>query len=274
IWASSRSSAAETIAVGQWPPILDASWWTILATVLLLLLNIGVPVAALIKSLREPLSLGHIWRVFEPQVTGAIFVACVAAALACVASFSAAGRWTRGLLLATGCTFLIGGQLLAIADIRIYNRPGLEWAYDAFPAPVFAYFGRFGWLALAASRATWSRPWQELRDMASIDGASTWRTALGVIWPLAWPVLLAGGLVVGALSMTEVPATVLLFPQHPMVLTPTLMTWVHMARFDPMIEASLIMMAAVLVPAVVAVLLTGLGLKLARRLTLPRAGGR
>ena len=161
--------------------------------------------------------------------------------------------------------FLVGGQLLAIADIRIYNRPGLQWAYDAFPAPVFAYFGRFGWLALAAGWATWSKPWAELRDIASIDGASKWRTAISVIWPLGWPSLLAGALMVGALSMTEVPATVLLFPQHPQVLTPTLMTWVHMAHFDPMIEASLLMMAVVLLPPVLAVLLSRLGIRIATR---------
>ena len=262
-WVAARSTAAETITVGPWPRVLDTSIWTVLLTVLLVLLNIGVPVAALIASLRIPLSPHRIWVEFEPQVTGALFVACMAAIVAAVAGFSAAGRWTRGLLLLTGCTFLIGGQLLAIADIRIYNRPGLLWAYDNFPAPVFAYFGRFGWLALAASRGTWSRPWMELREIASLDGATRWRTSLSVIWPLAWPVLLAGGLVVGALSMTEVPATVLLFPQNPQVLTPTLMTWVHMAHFDPMIEASLLMMAVVLLPAIGAVLLTQLGLRLA-----------
>jgi hypothetical protein len=54
-------------------------------------------------------------------------------------------------------------------------------------------------------------------------------------------------------------------PQNPQVLTPTLMTWVHMARFDPMIEASLLMMAGVLVPSLAAVVLTGIGLKVVRR---------
>ena len=135
-----------------------------------------------------------------------------------------------------------------------------------------AYVGRFGWLALAASRGVWSKPWRELRDMASVDGASSWRTSTGVVWPLAWPTLVAGGLLVGALSMTEVPATVLIFPQNPQVLTPTLMTWVHMAHFDPMIEASLLMMSVVLLPALAAVGLVGLGLTIVRRATgQPRA---
>ena len=265
-WAASRSTAAETITIPSWPPILDCSIWTMLLTIALLLVNIGIPVTALLKSMQEPLSIGRMWVTFEPQVIGAVVVAAMAAAVAAIAGFSAAGKWTRGLLLATAATFLIGGQILAIANIRIYNRPGLTWVYDNFPAPVLTYFGRFGWLALAAGRGTWTRPWQELREMASLDGASTLRTATGVVWPLAWPLLLAGGLMVGALSMTEVPATVLLFPQNPQVLTPTLMTWVHMARYDPMIEASLLMMAVVLIPAVASVLLTALSLRLVRRL--------
>ena len=62
---------------------------------------------------------------FAPQVSGALIVAGIAGAVAWIAAFSAAGQWTRGLLVLTGASFLIGGQLLAIADIRIYNRPGL-----------------------------------------------------------------------------------------------------------------------------------------------------
>lgn len=265
VWAAFRFSASESVAVEDWPRILDASIWPVLAVIILAVLNIGVPVGALIKSLRIPFSPTRIWAEFKPEVSGAVLVACLSALTAAVAGFSAASRWTRGLLLASGCTFLIGGQLLAIADIRIYNRPGLLWVYDNFPAPIVAYIGRFGWLALAAGAATWARPWRELREIGSLDGASIGQTALYIVWPLAWPLLLAGGLIVGALSMTEVPATVLLFPQNPQVLTPTLMTWVHMARYDPMIEASLLMMAVVLLPAVGAVLLIGAGVRVARR---------
>jgi iron(III) transport system permease protein len=264
-WTASRMSAAEAIAIGQWPRVLDASWASIVLTLILVVINLGVPVFALIKALVHPLSPWQIWLEFEPQVTGAVIVACIAATVAAIAAFSAAGRWTRGLLVLGGASFLLGGQLLAIADIRIYNRPGLIWAYDNFPVPVFAYVGRFGWLALAASWGTWSRPWRELRDMAATDGAGTWRTALSVVWPLAWPTLLAGGLLVGALSMTEVPATVLIFPQNPQVLTPQLMTWVHMAHYDPMIEASLLLMAVVLLPALGAVGLAALGIRIMSR---------
>ncbi len=206
------------------------------------------------------------WGEFGPQVQGAMLVAVEAAVVAIVSAMFVGAAWMPGMLAIAAASFLVGGQLLAIGLIRIYNRPGLFWAYNCSVVPVVAYLGRFGWLAVAAGRGTWSRPWRELRDMAALDGASAMKVASHVVWPLAWPVLLAGGLLVGALSLTEVPATVLLMPQNPQVLTPTLMTWVHMARYDPMIEASLVMMGTVVAPAVAGVVLTSIGMKVLRKM--------
>ncbi len=267
-WGCSKSLGSDEISTGDWPRTLDASRWTVVLTVALVLVNIGVPVAALVGSLRYGFHPAKILSEFAPQVNGALLVGTLAGGLAGVAALFAAARWTRGLLWFSGAIFLVGGQLLAIALIRIYNRPllGLDrWVYDSCLVTVLAYVGRFGWLAVAAARGTWTGPWRDLRNMAALDGAGPLRTAWFVVWPLAWPVLLAGGLLVGALSLTEVPATVLLMPQKPQVLTPTLMTWVHMARYDSMIEASLLMMAVVIVPAVSAVLLTYVGRRVLRR---------
>jgi iron(III) transport system permease protein len=262
IW---RASATEGTGVGEhWPRVLDAGPIPMVTTLMLLALNLGVPVLAMIITLQHPHSAWKVWLIFEPQVLGAIAVGSISAAVAAIAAFAAAGRWTPGLLALAGASFLVGGQLLAIADIRIYNRPGLFWAYD-YAVPILAYIGRFGWLAVASARATWSAPFRQFRDMAALDGASTWQTARRVVWPLAWPTLLAGGMLVGALSLTEVPATVLITPQHPQVLTPGLMTWVHRANYDAMIEASLLMMAVVLLPALGAVALAAVGIRLVRR---------
>jgi ABC-type Fe3+ transport system permease subunit len=263
-WGAARSSASETVQVGDWPPALDASPATVKITWFLIALNIGVPVVSLLASLSR-FSPAIAWKQFSPLVGGALEVATAAALVALLAAMSSAGRWTRGLLAVSGASFLVGGQLLAIGMIRIFNHRWLDWIYNSGLLAVIAYAGRFGWIAIGAGRSTWSRPWKELRDVASVDGAQALSTAAYVIWPMAWPVLLAGGLMVGALSLTEVPATVLLMPQNPQVLTPTLMTWVHMVRYDAMIEASLLMMATVLLPAVAAVLLTGFGLAATRR---------
>jgi ABC-type Fe3+ transport system permease subunit len=286
IWGVRLTSASDAVTVGRWPQCLDAPLWAEIATVALLLLNVGVPVWTLVGSLHIRFSIGDMLWTFGPEVVGAIVLGCITAVLLAIAAFSCAGQWTRGLILWAGASFLIGGQLLAIALIRIYDRELLphftdwiasvvghrhivkapfdlsHWMYNAWPVPVIAYAGRFGWLAMAAGRSTWTPSWKELRDMASLDGAGTFRTALSVVWPLAWPILIAGALLVGALSLTEVPATVILFPMNPPVLTPRLMTWLHQRRSDDMINASLLMMMMVLLPAFAGVLLAGVGFQL------------
>jgi ABC-type Fe3+ transport system permease subunit len=208
--------------------------------------------------MRVPFSPSRIWIEFGPELTGALTVAGITSAIALFLAFLSATRWTRFSLILFALTFLLGGQLLAIALIRIWNHPHLTWAYNAFPVPVIAYLARFGWLALASARGTWSPHWQELRSMSALDGATPTQTALHIIYPLAWPTLLSASLLIGALSMTEVPATVLLQPSNPNVLTPMLMSWVHMARYDPMIEASLLMILAITIPWLLVVLLTAI----------------
>src|SRR5207244_4304126 len=153
-------------------------------------------------------------------------------------------------------TFLLGGPLIAVGMIRLYDHPWLAWAYNGLPVIALAHAARFGWIALLAGRSTWSRPWRQLRELAASDGATPLRTAGSVVWPLAWPALLAAGVLVMVLALTEVPATVLISPLNPQPLVPMLMTWVHMLRYDAMIEASLVMCMAVVVLGTVAVVLT------------------
>jgi DNA-binding beta-propeller fold protein YncE len=136
--------------------------------------------------------------------------------------------------------------------------------YNAPPVVVMAYLARFGWVALVAGRSTWSPRWRGLRDLAAVDGAGPVATAVAVVWPLAWPILVAAGVLVMALALTEVPATLLLSPQRPPVLTPMLMTWVHMLRYDPMIEASLLLMLMVAVLGLVVALLMRMGIRVFR----------
>jgi ABC-type Fe3+ transport system permease subunit len=79
--------------------------------------------------------------------------------------------------------------------------------------------------------------------MAGVDGASAAQAAWHVIIKMAWPTLLAAGVLTAALTLAEVPATALLTPPS---LVPMLLTWVHMQRYGPMLEASLLMAAVVI----------------------------
>ena len=261
-WGVRQASAAEALEIGPWPKVLDAGWIAKSLAVFVVLLTVGVPTAALAVSLQRRDSIQDIWETFGPQVSGTLSVAAVAGLTAATIALGASARRARGLLAAGLVSFLVGGQLLAIAMIRLYNHRWSAWVYNAAPIVVMAYLARFGWLPLVAARSTWARSWRELREMAAVDGADGAKAAWLVVWPLAWPLIVASGVLVMILSLAEVPATVLLSPQRPPLMTPMLMQWVHMLRYDAMIEGSLMMMGIVVVLALGAVGLVGLAFRL------------
>lgn len=255
---ATRRAASNTgeLNVGEWPPVLDAGIVPQCLTALVLLVMIVLPFWSLIHSLHRSIDPVFIWKQFAPQAGGSLMVAGMTAIIALVLAGAASATPVRGAIALALATFLIGGQLLAIAQIRLYNWPKLhELVYNGPPIAILAYLSRFAWVSLAAARTTWSRPWRELREQAAIDGAGAMRTSLHVIAPIAAPLLAASALLVGILALTEVPASVLLAPQRPQLLTPTLMMWVHMMRYDAMIEGALLMTVMVFVLTTIALML-------------------
>jgi len=241
--AARSLSTTEEIDVGPWPRVLDAGVFVTIAAALVVMVAVVVPAASLVVSLHVHRPLAEIFADFAPQISGTLLIGTLTGVAAiALAVFAAVSRVFWPLAIAI-VTFLIGGQLIAIAQIQLYNRGGLSWVYNAWPIMVMAYLSRFGWIALGAGGATWSPRWRGLRDLAAVDGAGPVQVATRVIWPIAWPLLVAAGVLVMVLGLTEVPATLLISPQRPPMLTPMLMTWVHMLRYDAMIEASLMLMS-------------------------------
>jgi len=259
--AARRISTTEEINAGAWPPVLDAGKVATLASVFVVTVAVVVPTLSLVWSLEVHRSPAEILDEFAPQVRGSLIIGTITGIAALALAIFSVIRRTFWPLAVAIVTFLIGGQLIAIAQIQLYNRGGLSWVYNAWPIMAMAYLSRFGWVALLAGGATWSPRWRGLRDLAAVDGAGPWRTATGVIWPLAWPLLVAAGVLVMVLGLTEVPATLLISPQRPPMLTPMLMTWVHMLRYDAMIEASLLLMLVAGILGVVIALLVMVGIR-------------
>ncbi|HMB96296.1 MAG TPA: 6-bladed beta-propeller, partial [Tepidisphaeraceae bacterium] len=262
ILTTRKLSAAENIDADAWPKSLDAPVIAILVSWLIVLITLLIPILSLIFSLKRAFDIQRMWDEFEPQILGTMQIAGYTAIAASMLALTAVLRSGKFRSICALGSFLIGGQILAIALIRLYNRPYLFWVYNRWPIMVMAYMGRFAWIVLAAAMMTWSRPWRQLRDLASIDGADSMQTARYVIWPLAWPMLAAAVLFVTILSLSEVPATVLISPQIPQMLVPMLMTWLHMLRYDAMIEASLMIAAIVVVLGAVAIFLAFAGVRM------------
>jgi DNA-binding beta-propeller fold protein YncE len=218
-----------------------------------------LPFGTMLGSVHRAFDPGRIWRTFYPPALGTLSIAAGAGAIGALMAASGLVRRLGWPLVLGLVTFLIGGQLLAIALIRLYNHPGLGrgfgWIYNGPGIVVMAYVARFGWLAIWASRSTWGRRWRGVRDMAAVDGAGALQVARHVIWPMAWPMVAACGVLLMLLSMTEVPATILLNPLRPPVFVPQLMTWVHMLRSDDMLEGSLLLAGIVVLLAGVVVAL-------------------
>jgi ABC-type Fe3+ transport system permease subunit len=280
-----KTSPAETLGLGTWPRLLDAGPLALGLTAVLILVTLGTPTISMIAALSPGQlrvdSLGQgpitrVWRWADDYVLGSLTYGSLTGVFALALAILACIRRSGGLLALALLAFLIGGELLAIADIRLYNRTA-PWPvslvrvsghdlfgliYNRVPVMIIAYLGRFAWLALLAGNSMWSRPFAEIRGMASVDGAGPWRCALHAIVPIAWPVLLACGILVMVLSMTEVSASVLLSPQRPQMLVPTLMGWVHYQRWDQMIQGSLLLMSMVALLALSSIALATLGLRL------------
>jgi ABC-type Fe3+ transport system permease subunit/DNA-binding beta-propeller fold protein YncE len=257
-----KLGAHDSIDVGAWPRSLDAKRSVVVLSWLLVIVTLGVPMVALLLSLKRRFDPELIWAEFGPQVSGSILVASIAGAVMLSLALATCARRARVATWIALTSFLVGGQLVAIALIRFYNHPRLTWFYEGPGVITMAYVARFGWIVLLAGGATWSLRWRELRDLAAVDGANHLRAARHVIWPIAWPILAAAALFVATLSLSEVPATVLVSPQRPQLLVPLLMTWVHMLRYDAMIEASLLMAGIVIVAGAGAVVLAWFGLKM------------
>ena len=256
-----RHHAAESLDPDSWPAALDAPRWATIASHSVILVALVVPIASLFLALRVTFNPIDVFDEFAPQISGSLLVAGATGMVVMTGAMWGCVRRPSGTSLLTLATFLIGGQMLAIALIRLYNRRWLSEVYNGPAIVMMAYVGRFGWIALAAAAATWTRPWRELRDLAAVDGAGPVLTVVNIVWPLAWPILGASAVLVAILSLTEVPATVLLQPQRPTMLTPLLMTWVHMLRYDAMIQGSLLLVIVVFALTLLAVALTWIGLR-------------
>lgn len=244
IAAKRMSFDQDALSIHPSAAVISSIWMTMVAYATIVITSL-LPIVAMVFSLRRWSSMEFLWGEFGPQLTGSIILALVSAIVVVLLGLSQLNRKRPWVIGVAGLCFLLGGQMLAIGLIRIFNRDFTAWVYDSFVVAVIAYVARFGWLALAGAMIAWQRPWVSLRDMAAVDGATRAQTLWRVVLPLAWPIITAAALLVGVLCLTEVPATMLLSPQNPQPLVPLLMTWVHMQRYDAMIEGTLLLCAMV-----------------------------
>jgi ABC-type Fe3+ transport system permease subunit len=212
---------------------------------LVVLLTVAVPLLAMALSLGRPFDPLRVLNELRPQVTSSLALSASTAAVVGVIALLAVVAPPRVTLPLAVAGYLLGGQFTAIAILRLCDSPwATAYVLDTNVAAVWAYASRFAWVGLAAGGLLHGGAWRRYREMAAVDGATAWQAAWRAITPMAWPALLAAAVLTMALTLTEVPATALLTPPS---LVPMLLTWVHMQRYGPMLEASLLLAGVVLV---------------------------
>lgn len=218
--------------------------WSIVAWALVIA-SVGVPVGAMIASLDKPFVVRDVVVEVGPQLRWSISIALATGLIGVVIACLSAITPPRTTLLLALASFLIGGQFTAIAMLRIFSTSDLGVRILDWNIPVvLAHVSRFSWIALLAGASLHAGPWQKYRQMAAADGASGVQIFRDVIVGMGWPMIMLAGVLMGSLSLTEVPATALLVPPS---LVPMLLTWVHQQNYGPMLEASLLLCGIVAV---------------------------
>ncbi len=170
VWGVAKVSAEEEVDPGNWPRALEAGPLPKLLACLTVALTLCVPIVALVLRHQRRFDLSLIWAQSGPEILGSISYGAMTGAAALAIAAAGSVRRPRGAAAMSLGAFLVGGQLLAIAMIRLYNRPGFGWVYNAPPIMVMAYLARFGWLTLWAAGATWPGPWRRCATSPRLTG--------------------------------------------------------------------------------------------------------
>jgi DNA-binding beta-propeller fold protein YncE len=245
------------------PPREVRPWqWAVVA--ILAAVSLGAPLAILLTGLHGTGALGQFWSLQRDGLANSLLAAAAATVIALVAAagVQALDRWGRGgrLLAAVMGTALLAamflpGSLVGAALLRVQILIGI-------PTPVgggwwllaVGQAARFAGVVVVIFRLARDSTDRHYDEMAGVDGAGWWAAGWHVRWPRAWPLVAGACVLTLMLSLTEVPATMMLLPPGVANFTQRLLNQMHYARDQHVIASCLALIGVYLVLVVPAVL--------------------
>ena len=246
--------------------------------ILLLLVGISLvaPIALLVANLRSFGPLTDFMKIHPDALLWSLLIAAVTSVIAHIiacGAFSVRGRDADGK--AIGLHFL--STIMRVTIFLAMLIPAslvagsLVQMFTAFKLPSMFRQGwymvsagqavRFAGIALIVFMLTRYAQHRQLSEMAAVDGASPAAAWWHVHLPGTWPLLLGSFVLVAMLSLTELPATMMLLPPGLPNFAQNLLNQMHYAMDQQVITSCLVLVCLFLVLAVVVVLL----LRLVRR---------
>ncbi|HOW70599.1 MAG TPA: hypothetical protein PKY77_08365 [Phycisphaerae bacterium] len=232
------------------------------------MLTLGMPVAAMFLALRRWDVWGEAFSVFSRQWRASLQVAALVAAVSVLIAIATVLLWRasrrHGLqwpALAVLVTALMPPAAMGIGLIMVFNRPG-AWGYlydKTLVVWCLGLIGRYSAIVVLVAWLATSRQDMAAVEQARSDGADGTSVLAHVLLPAAWPALLAGGLIVGMLSLFEIVMTQVVGPVGYPSLAVTILNHMHYGRDDMVIATSLAVLSAGVVVTLVAGWLFGRG---------------
>lgn len=245
---------------------------TIYITIAIWLISVGLPIVLLLSNLSSAGHLSEFINLYGPAVTGSAGLAITAGGLGIVIALGLAAAWQdhrpiiRAIAHILALTWMIAavvpGTIVGVAMEAAYNLPlaitnSQTLADMIYTKPiilVLGYIARFGFIGALLGRWIAASEPADLKALRLIDGAQT----LGGWLRASWPRLLAGGIgsaaVITALSISEIPVTARLQPPGDGSLAGAVLNALHYQRPETVMFASLILIGAAIVAALIAIL--------------------
>jgi ABC-type Fe3+ transport system permease subunit/DNA-binding beta-propeller fold protein YncE len=243
--------------------------WAVLAA--LLGISLVAPLGILLASVGETQGLVDYWQIIGEKAGYSVVAALAAAALALtiVLGVLAAERLGGAARLVgrfAGLTLLVAlflpGGLVGAAVIQTQIALALPPAWgEGWWVVSVAQAIRFAGVALIMLRLARDDADRHLEEMAGVDGASWWAAWWQVRWPRAWPLVAGAGLLVVLLSLSEVPATMMVLPAGVPNFTQHVFNQMHYFRDRNVTASCLLLVALYLVLVAPVVMLVAYQLK-------------
>jgi len=252
--------------------------WMVL--ILLLAVSWLAPVILLVTSVTTWQPFRQFVTLHVDDLTWSLLTAGVAAVLAYLLAlgglfFGGGGALRRVLSLVVGGTiFLVmflPASLPAVSLLQLSSvwglTPGVRQSWLLVSVGQAA---RFAGLVLILLLLTRYPDRRQLAEMAALDGASPFQAWRHVHLPRVWPVLVGTFLLVTMLSLTELPATMILLPAGLPNFAQRLLNQMHYARDQQVIASCLVLILLfVALAGVIVLLLRMASIRRSTRLLLP-----
>jgi len=185
---------------------------------ILLCMSIVIPVGALCVKLLSRAAMVEAWLTYDHDLLMSLMVAGTAGFVSVlmgwgVANATQPGAMSYAIRGVFALSLLFGaapGALVGETFIAAYNSGPLSLVYDHWPIVMLGNVARFSWIAMLGGYLLARLADRDLRAQAGTDGADGLTLLAHLMVMMYWPIWLALGAVVAALSMAELPTTALL----------------------------------------------------------------